>query len=167
MPGSPFPFIDLLDLSTLTLATTGQAGEPHAAAVYFASDERLDLYFFSDSSSQHSLDIEHDERAAASLYPESRAWQEICGLQMRGTVRRVEPGAGWEQAWELYLAKFPFVAGLGTQVARNQLYVFQPYWIRLIDNRKGFGFKQEWVCRPAAGSVAAGWLLVDTGEVGG
>jgi len=33
---------------------------------------------------------------------------------------------------------------LEEMVARNALYVFQPRWIRLVDNRRGFGFKQEW-----------------------
>ena len=156
MPGTPFPFFDLLDLSTLTLATTGQAGEPHAAAVYFAAHERLDLYFFSDSSSQHSLDVEHDERAAASLYPESRAWQEIRGLQMRGEVQRVEPGSFWDGAWEKYVAKFPFVAGLKAVIDRNQLFVFVPHWIRLVDNRRGFGFKEEWIRRVEGQSEVPG-----------
>ena len=40
--------------------------------------------------------------------------------------------------------KFPFVDAFKVIVARNVLFAFQPGWIRLVDNRKGFGFKQEW-----------------------
>jgi hypothetical protein len=34
---------DLLALATMTLATTGATGEPHAAPVYFVADERMRL----------------------------------------------------------------------------------------------------------------------------
>jgi len=135
---------DLISVTTLTLATCGADGAPHAAPVYFAADEELRLYFFSDPVSQHSLDLEHDPRAAVAIYPECHGWQEIRGLQLRGEVRRVSPGAEWEAAWALYAARFPFVEELKEAVARTALYVFVPHWARLVDNRRGFGFKQEW-----------------------
>ena len=133
----------LFALSTMTLATTGVGG-PHAAPVYFASGETLRLYFFSEETSQHSRDIASDPRAAAAIYPEGQDWQDIHGLQLRGEVIAVAPGAEWESAWEHYVAKFPFAAGLKEIVRRNRLYVFAPDWIRLVDNRRGFGFKKEW-----------------------
>jgi uncharacterized protein YhbP (UPF0306 family) len=145
----------------MTVATAGLDGQPHAAAVYFACDEDLNFYFFSDLDSQHSQDIKTDGRAAAAIYPECRDWQEIRGLQLRGTIRGVDQGAAWEQGWDCYLAKFPFVSELRGVVARNQLYVFNPIWIRFIDNRVGFGFKQEWVREPLEGDGGpdSGWRL--------
>ncbi len=137
-------FHDLLSLSTLTLATSGAGGSPHAAPVYFAAAETLRLYFFSDPQSQHSLDLTQDPRAAAAIYPECRDWQDIRGLQLQGEVHPVPPGPEWEAAWLLYATKFPFVSELKTVVERNALYVFIPRWARLVDNRRGFGFKQEW-----------------------
>jgi uncharacterized protein YhbP (UPF0306 family) len=142
---SKLPNIDLLELSTLTLSTVGLGGEPHAAPVYFVADKAVRLYFFSDAGSRHSQDAERDRRAAAAIYPECRDWQDIRGLQLRGEVRAVEPGPEWEAAWEIYTAKFPFVSELKAVVARNNLFVFEPNWIRLIDNRQGFGFKEEWI----------------------
>ena len=79
-----------------------------------------------------------------AIYPECRGWQDIRGLQLHGEACPVTSGPEWETAWKLYAAKFPFVAALKAIVARNQLYVFTPRWIRLVDNRRGFGFKQEW-----------------------
>lgn len=153
-------FADLLVPSTLTLATCGPDGEPHAAPVYFAAGElppgeeaqvdpaalkrALHLYFFSDPHSQHSQDVSGNPRAAVAFYPESESWQEIRGIQMRGEVQAVQPGAQWDLAWKYYRARFPFVTELEAIVARNTLYVFIPDWIRLIDNRKGFGYKEEW-----------------------
>jgi uncharacterized protein YhbP (UPF0306 family) len=135
---------ELLSQSTMTLATTGSAGEPHAAAVYFASDESINLYYFSDPSSQHVHDLTHDSRAAATIYPECKGWLDIRGLQLRGVVKPVEPGENWERVWQLYAEKFPFVKGLQIIVSRNQLYQFRTTWMRWTDNRLGFGHKEEW-----------------------
>jgi uncharacterized protein YhbP (UPF0306 family) len=135
---------ELLGLATMTLATTGADGEAHAAAVYFASSEDLTLYFFSAADSQHSQDLVHHPQAAAAIYPEVSGWQAIRGLQLRGRVAPLARGEAWQSAWELYAGKFPFVKDLKSIVASNRLYAFTPRWLRLVDNRRGFGFKQEW-----------------------
>jgi uncharacterized protein YhbP (UPF0306 family) len=135
---------ELFALSTMTLATVSSNGQPHAAPVYFAAGGNLHLYFFSDPGSQHGQDIKGRPEAFCAIYPECHDWRDIRGLQLRGRVRRVEPGPEWAAAWELYAAKFPFVSELKEAVARNALYVFETRWARLVDNRRGFGFKEEW-----------------------
>jgi uncharacterized protein YhbP (UPF0306 family) len=135
---------DFLALSTMTLATIGAEGQPHAAAVYFAADQALHFHFFSDPHSQHGQHINLNPRAAAAIYPECFDWQDIRGLQMHGKVFQLEDGHKWEDAWQIYQQKFPFAAGMKDIVARNRLYAFIPVWMRLVDNRQGFGFKQEW-----------------------
>jgi uncharacterized protein YhbP (UPF0306 family) len=135
---------ELLQLATMTLATTGADGEAHAAAVYFAAGEDLKVYFFSAADSQHSLDLKRHPKAAAAIYPEVTGWQAIRGLQLRGRAALVPPGVDWQAAWAIYAGKFPFVKALKAIVASNELYAFTPGWLRLVDNRRGFGFKQEW-----------------------
>lgn len=136
---------ELWALPAMTLATTGADGAPHAAAVYFAAtQDRSVLYFFSAAGSQHSLDVQRNPRAAAAIHPLVEGLQEITGLQVRGVVQPVPPGLEWDAAWALYSAKFPFVAGMQEVVARSNLYALRPTWARLTDNRRGFGFKQEW-----------------------
>lgn len=142
--GSVAPLNELLAVSTLTLATVGSDGVPHAAPVYFAASPELNFYFFSDANSQHVRDIAHDPHTAAALYPACFDWRDIRGIQMRGLARLVNSPAEWESAWNLYQSKFPFVSALREIVARNQLYCFFPTWIRLLDNSRGLGFKQEW-----------------------
>jgi uncharacterized protein YhbP (UPF0306 family) len=135
---------ELLQISTMTIATRGVGGEPHAAAVYYACDEQLNFIFFSDAQSQHSRDIAHDPRVAVTVHPNNSAWQNIHGLQLRGEAAPVQNRAIWQQAWERYADKFPFVRQLEEIVSENQMYLFTPKWMRLVDNRKGFGYKQEW-----------------------
>lgn len=132
-------------LPAMTLATTGADGTPHAAPVYFVADEgRKNLYFFSDAASQHSRDLQGNPRAAAAIHPPANGWQEIQGLQLRGSVRAVSPGEEWDQAWARYLVKFPFAGELKEQVARSTLYAFHLDWVRWVDNRHEFGYKEEW-----------------------
>ena len=129
----------------MTLATSGPDGVPHAADVYFAADEELNLYFFSDPLSQHGVDIARNGSAAVTIHPDCQGWEGIRGLQLRGEVGRVESGMEWDLTWNRYVAKFPFASELREIVALNQLFVFHPHWIRLVDNRRGFGYKEEWL----------------------
>ncbi len=146
MPHTNPAVTSLFELSTLTLATVRADGRPHAAPVYFVADKEqpLRLYFFSSPDSQHSQDTAENIQAAAAIYPEGWGWEDIRGLQMSGRVKPVPRGQEWDRIWELYRGKFPFVNVLEEQVDQTQLYVFQPNWLRLVDNRKGFGYNQEW-----------------------
>ncbi len=135
---------EYLTLSTFVLATADEHGQPYAAPLYFAAHDSLACFFFSSASSQHSQNLAHRPQAAAAFYPESAAWKEIRGVQMRGEAAIVAPGPAWEAAWQVYREKFPFVEALQEEVARNQLYAFKPHWIRLVDNRQGFGYRREW-----------------------
>ncbi len=135
---------DPWSLPAMTLATTDPNGIPHAAPVYFAAGEDHVLYFFSAIDSQHSQDLAQNPQAAAAIHPLVETWQEINGLQVRGTVSVVPGGAAWESAWKVYRAKFPFVESLKDVVEKSTLYAFHLDWIRLVDNRRGFGYKEEW-----------------------
>lgn len=128
----------------MTLATTDLEGNPHAVPVYFVSDDGARLSFFSEAKSQHSQHIAQNSKVAAAIYPECDGWRGIKGLQLRGDVRLVARSSEWDTVWARYQVKFPFVRSLKAVVAKNQLYVFIPSWIRLVDNSRGFGYKKEW-----------------------
>ena len=134
----------LARVATMTLATTDPEGNPHAAPVYFVSDDDARLYFFSEAKSQHCQHIVQNAKVAAAIYPECEGWRGIKGLQLRGAARLVAESQEWDFAWARYQVKFPFVRALKAVVAKNQLYVFIPSWIRLVDNSRGFGYKKEW-----------------------
>lgn len=141
-PAVSLPSQDLLDLPALTLATVDQNGIPHAATLFFVADDNTRLYYLSDQNSQHSQDLAYNDKAAVTIYPLVKNWQEIRGLQMKGVVAKVD-GEESEKALEKYIKKFPFVRELEGEVSKNQMYVFIPDWIRYVDNSKGFGHKEE------------------------
>ncbi len=141
--------------STMTLATVGPQGEPQAAAVFYAADERLNLYFLSSPTSRHSQNLLRDARVAATIHADGQAWQAIRGVQIEGAVELVEEVTTLAQAARTYAGRFDFVRGLLDDgddgpvvlrgpVANSRFYVLRPAWIRLIDNTLGFGHKKEW-----------------------
>jgi uncharacterized protein YhbP (UPF0306 family) len=133
----------LSEAEAMTLATIGPGGEPRATPVYFAYDEQLNLVFLSDEHSLHSRNLERDARAAVAIYPQVKDWRSLRGVQMKGDARRVAASERG-QAQAVYRQRFPFVAALSELIGDTAFYRFVPTWVRWIDNRRGFGFQEEW-----------------------
>ena len=137
------------EVSTLSLATVDEAGEPHAANVYFAPDERLDLLFVSDPKSAHCRAVAARPRVAATVYAPVRMWQQIRGVQLHGTCGPID-GGEWAAVWQTYLRKFPHIAEVESMVLAQRFYRIRPTWFRYIDNTVRFGHKVE-TAWPVAG----------------
>lgn len=140
---APQQLLDFLaDHTTLTLATVGPDGLPHAAALFYAFDDDLNLIFLSDPSTRHARHIGARAPVAVTIQADGQAWQHITGLQLHGVATLAD-----ETARIRYLARYPFIArseALARALKNVQFYSITPHWIRLIDNRLGFGHKQEW-----------------------
>ncbi|MCC7352932.1 MAG: pyridoxamine 5'-phosphate oxidase family protein [Anaerolineae bacterium] len=139
--------------TTLTLATTGPEG-PQAAALFYAHDAALSLYFLSEPSSRHARNLAADPRCAVTIQADGQDWRVITGLQMEGRAQVVSTPEEWQVAYETFRAKFPFVGEawrgegsaaltLSGPLARSRFYRIAPHWMRLIDNTLGFGHKDE------------------------
>ncbi len=140
--------------NTLTLATSNASGEPWAATVFYASDPELNLYFVSDQRTRHGQDLAAQPRLAAAINPDCGTWNEVRGLQLAGQVE-VLGGTARLAGLKHYLAKFADVRALFQQprdanektiaerLRAAQLYCLRPGFIRLIDNRRWFGYKAE------------------------
>ena len=134
---------------SLTLATSGSEG-PWATGVYFACDG-LTLYFLSDPASRHCQDIAANPRVAAAIHEDYKDWREIRGIQLEGTAEPVMATADRARAWEVYLAKFPFVRQFRVgdaleimgRAIRSQFYRIVPTRVLYLDNRKGFSHRDE------------------------
>ena len=145
------PFLDRH--TTMTLATTGPA-DVWAAALFFARDEALNLYFISSPETRHARDIESNPAVAVTVNGDVRAWADIQGVQIAGMAARLSPDR--RNAVEaLYFAHFPDIARLlkapagdderkiATGFAAGHYYCVTPRTIRLIDNTRAFGFSAE------------------------
>ena len=129
--------------TTLTLATVDREAWPQAASVFYASDEALNLYWVSGEKSRHSLNLERVSRVAITIHNATWDWRDIQGMQIDGQARRLIDPDETDRAWALFRDKFPFTAEFVDQIARSEFFVAVPKWIRLIDNSKAFGHREE------------------------
>jgi hypothetical protein len=132
--------------TTLTLATLAEDGRPQAAPLFYAEMDDLSLVFISESKVRHSQNIARDGRVAATIYADGQQWQTIRGLQLEGRCIALS-GAAAAAARAAYLAKYPFILEnslLVGMLERVTFYQILPTWLRLIDNSRGFGHKEEW-----------------------
>ena len=129
--------------STLALATSGEDGAPHIAPLFYIAGEKFELYWFSSPSSRHSLNLKAHPEAAVTVYRATSEWKEICGVQMRGAVSIVAGAAQREAVTRAYCERFRLGATFQNAIASSNLYLFQPKWVRYIDNSLGFGYKSE------------------------
>ncbi len=153
MNGSAAPRIDaFLDAHhVMTLATVGERG-PWAAAVFYAPERTpagRALVFLSSPRSRHAEDLARDPRVAVTIQRDYDDWPEITGVQAEGRVERVD-GDSRERLRALYAQRFPRVARAPGRVAealaRVHWYRFVPARMYLIDNRLGFGHRDEIDC---------------------
>ena len=132
--------------TTLTLATLGETGAPQAADLYYARlDDRLQLCFISTLSSRHVANIARDPRVACTVHAVASRWRDIRGLQMEGSCTRLS-GTAAARAWTRYVARFPFVLAdtlLSAALARVDIHVITPSWLRWIDNSERLGYRVE------------------------
>lgn len=131
--------------TTLTLATVAEDGRPQAASLFFAEMEDLSLIFISEQKVRHSQNIARDGRVAATIYADGQPWQTIRGLQLEGACVALS-GQAARVAREVYLAKFAFIKTdkiLAAMLHFVTFYQISPTWLRLIDNSRGLGHKEE------------------------
>lgn len=123
--------------NVMTLATSSV----WAAAVFYAS-EGFTLYFVSSPASRHSRDLARDARVAAAIHEDYADWRAIRGIQLSGTVERLE-GKAREAALACYRNKFSFLnspaAALAQALGKAACYRLTPDEIHFIDNSAGFG----------------------------
>jgi hypothetical protein len=132
----------------VTIAVVEPDGTAHAAALFYVVDDELNLYVLTEPASRHGRAMARTGRVAGTIQRDRQEWQEIQGAQFRGHCRRLR-GAAHERGWDLFAARFPFVrntavAGLAQALGKIALWRIEPAWMRLIDNRRGFGHKEEW-----------------------
>lgn len=132
--------------TTMTLATVAEDCRPQAAALFYAELKDLSLVYISEKKVRHSQNLQRDARAAATVYADGQQWEGIQGLQIEGTCHSLA-GREAEAARAAYVKKYPFIQSsllLEAALRISTFYRLTPEWMRLTDNREGFGHKEEW-----------------------
>jgi uncharacterized protein len=129
--------------TTLTIATVDREAWPQAADMFYVSDDALNLYFVSGEKSRHSMNLARIHRVAVTIHVETWDWRDIQGLQIEGEARAIGDPDERDRAWSLFRGKFPFTNEFVDQIVRSSFYVVVPKWIRLIDNTREYGHREE------------------------
>ena len=134
--------------NTLTLATE-RDGKPWANAVFYANDG-FTFYFVSDPQTRHADHLRNNPRVAGTIQDDQRDWRAIQGVQLEGTCEEITNPFESARALTIYAAKYPFIGDLlrapkeiGSAMAKARFHKLTPAWIRLTDNTRGFGHKEE------------------------
>jgi uncharacterized protein YhbP (UPF0306 family) len=142
----------LREHTTLALATVDPSGAPAVAAVFYAADDDLNLFFLTEERTEHGRNMLANPHVAAAIHADGQDWRAIRGVQLRGRAA-IATAAELPHAIKTYAARYAFVASLlagqsGPAVltgplARARFWVLRPSWFRLIDNTVRFGYKEE------------------------
>jgi uncharacterized protein YhbP (UPF0306 family) len=129
--------------STMVISTCGHVGAPHATPLFYLTGAQFELYWFSSPSSIHSRNVAKVPEASVAIYAATDQWQQIRGVQMRGTVHKITQRTQRREISKAYCTRFELGIVFRAVMAKNSLYVFQPSWVRYLDNTRHFGFKFE------------------------
>jgi uncharacterized protein len=122
----------------LTLATS-KDNEPWCANCFYVYDEvNNSLIFTSDNDTRHIKDVKKNSFVAGSVVLETSVIGKIQGIQFQGILFKAE-GKMLSNAKQKYLLRFPIASLMNTN-----LWVLELSYIKMTDNRLGFGKKLIW-----------------------
>jgi len=122
----------------LTLATS-KDNQPYCANCFYAFlDDEIAFVFTSDVDTKHIQDSILQNFVGGSVVLETSVVGKIQGIQFNGTLLKPE-NEMLDKANKAYLKRFPFAALMNTT-----LWVLKLSFIKMTDNRLGFGKKLIW-----------------------
>ncbi len=122
----------------LSIATVSELG-PWCASCFYAWDEENNtLVITTDPATRHGAEFRSNPSVAGTIALETMRIGRIRGAQFTGTVSEPE-GEELAHARKIYLRRFPYAA-----LVDIHLWVIDLNYIKLTDNRLGFGKKIIW-----------------------
>ncbi|MCX6232473.1 MAG: hypothetical protein NTZ33_13130 [Bacteroidetes bacterium] len=121
-----------------TLATSNN-NLPYTATCFYVYLPELNMFVFtSDTTTKHISDTVEQSYVAGAIALETSIIGKIRGIQFCGPIKRLT-GKELTQAKKVYIHKFPIA-----MLAKTTLWGITPDFIKMTDNRLGFGKKLIW-----------------------
>ena len=132
-------FIDFIHRHhVLTLATCA-VGQPYCCNCFYAYDDERNIFIVkTHEDTRHTGEIQQNALVAASIVLETEEIGKIQGLQATGKAI-FHTGDELKEATKTYLKRFPYAA-----MTSGKILVIEPDFLKLTDNRFGFGKKLIW-----------------------
>jgi uncharacterized protein YhbP (UPF0306 family) len=122
----------------LTLATSNENNPWCANCFYVWLDNENCFVFTTDPVTKHGSDAIKNPQVAGSVVLETSVVGKVQGIQFTGTMK-VPEGDLAEKAKVAYLKRFPVAI-----LMKTNLWVVKAGYIKMTDNRLGFGKKLIW-----------------------
>jgi uncharacterized protein YhbP (UPF0306 family) len=123
----------------LTLATSFDNLPWCAHCFYTYLEEKNWLVFTSETSTKHVQDTLAQPEVAGGIVLETMNVGKIRGIQLRGIMRQPLEKEG-DQVKTAYLKRFPFAVLMNIK----SLWILEINYLKMTDNRLGFGAKAIW-----------------------
>lgn len=136
----------------MALATSSDQGSWTAHCFYAYMHEHQIIVFTSDPETRHGKDMLKNPNVSVGIALETKVIGMIRGIQLSGCATYLEASGGGTppfirggrgevpgEARTAYLLRFPFALA-----AKLDLWVLEIDYIKMTDNRLGFGKKLEW-----------------------
>ncbi len=122
----------------LTLATSNN-NIPYCANCFYAyNQEKNQLIFTSDENTKHINDTKNQKIIGGSIVLETKTVGKIQGIQFNGIITEATNNK-YKTANKLYLKRFPYAI-----LKTTKLWIVDLTFIKMTDNRLGFGKKIIW-----------------------
>ena len=124
-----------MDASTLcSLATVSTGGRAHINHMYFAWNDRFEIFWISDPDSRHSRNLQSDASAAITVYDSHQTWgRPDRGIQLFGSAAELRGGAAKAEARRVYSRRFDSYDDSSDDALR--FYRFRPRTLKLFYER--------------------------------
>lgn len=126
MPQNAFDYLS--DHVLLSLATASKDGRPHAAPIFYVTENHK-VFFSMAPNAESTRNIEENPTASISVADVPQDWGRARGLQITGSVSKTN-GDEQQRAAELFKQKFPFLEN----VDQYNFYRLDPEEIHYIHN---------------------------------
>jgi nitroimidazol reductase NimA-like FMN-containing flavoprotein (pyridoxamine 5'-phosphate oxidase superfamily) len=128
----PQPVLDYLSSGkTVTLATAGADGTPHATTFMYANDG-LSLYFWARPNSMTAQQLRDNPRVSFAIDEYVEDWNKAKGIQGDGDCQAAS-GDEMARAVELFADKFPSPSS-GASTTNISFFKITPHALQFIDN---------------------------------
>jgi uncharacterized protein YhbP (UPF0306 family) len=121
-----------------TLATSSN-NQPYTSTCFYVCIAEINMFVFtSDITTKHIADAINQPYVAGAIALETNIIGKIRGIQFTGILKRLD-GKELSEAKKAYILKFPIA-----MLVKTTLWGITPNFIKMTDNRLGFGKKIIW-----------------------
>ena len=132
-------FIDFIKQHHVLTLASAAGSQPYCCNCFYAYDEERGIFIVkTHEDTRHTQEITQNPRVSASIVLETEEIGKIQGLQITGEAVFYD-GDALHDATKTYLKRFPYAI-----MTMGKILVIEPDYMKLTDNRFGFGKKLIW-----------------------